>query len=595
MPELITPILTPAPGFYIQEQNNVESSSGVGGPKIKANIVIVAERGPLNVATRINSEPEFRSIFGNKIQGTFAADSLNHVSYPGYDAVKKFFDMGGTEIWVTRIVHYTTGGSPVTTAAKAAVVLIDSDSPAGSSLDVEAPDEGAYGNSLRVTITANPIVSTSLSAATLSGATVLPLFDKPGGVVAGMDLRISEGANTEYVRVLAIDALGNMTVTKDASGLVGLSAVYTTAATVTSNEFDFILTQGGIELLRQRQIGMNPLLDNYITKVVKGPVVVTNISDNAIWLSKPADVTNSALSGGNDGLVGLTADDYVGNPVIHSGIYALDQESGAWDFSVPGQTSQTVVQAGLTYAQNRKTFYFFADMVPGLGYLAAQSERTTKGYDSGHGGFYYPWLGQTNVLTGLEEFTPPSIVGMATAQIQDTQLGPHKSPAGIQVAVVGVTRPAYRINMEQQKQLNPYGINVIMNVDGAGLRVWGARTLSSRQSRQWTSHRRWLNWFLASFIQESSDLVFSFGDKELYADWKRRADEKLQKEQDKRALEATADKPAFFTKCDEEVNTEATKKAGQVYQMIMVNQTNPAESFIVVIGQSQSSLSIQEQ
>src|SRR5262249_52384590 len=84
------------------------------------------------------------------------------------------------------------------------------------------------------------------------------------------------------------------------------------------------------------------------------------------------------------------------------------------------------------------------------------------------------------------------------ARVDETR-GVHKAPAN--EIVRGALDLDYLVTLEEQKGLNPDGINVIRGFDG-NLKVWGARTLGGKENGEfvYVSTRRLMN-----FMRESID------------------------------------------------------------------------------------------
>ncbi len=81
----------------------------------------VAEKGPVNEATRVLSFTEFVDVFG----GYLAASDLAA-------AVEGFFENGGTSAYIVRVVHYTDITSAVTKTSAAATVSLSTDAISAS-------------------------------------------------------------------------------------------------------------------------------------------------------------------------------------------------------------------------------------------------------------------------------------------------------------------------------------------------------------------------------------------------------------------------------------------------------------------------------
>lgn len=82
-------------------------------PTAVLGVVLVAERGPLNVPTLVTSWSEYRRIFGGFVAGQ-----------PGPLAVFGFFEEGGSQIYVTRVCHMTDVSDPTSVIADRSSVML---------------------------------------------------------------------------------------------------------------------------------------------------------------------------------------------------------------------------------------------------------------------------------------------------------------------------------------------------------------------------------------------------------------------------------------------------------------------------------------
>ena len=130
------PVQVSYPGVYIQEvPSGVRPITAV--PTSIAAFIGYFSQGPLDEATEINGMGDFLRIFG----------PIHKESEAGY-AVEQFYTNGGGKAYVVRVA---AKGSGSTELNKAKVKLVDT---AGVDLmDVEAANEGAWGNALRLSIT----------------------------------------------------------------------------------------------------------------------------------------------------------------------------------------------------------------------------------------------------------------------------------------------------------------------------------------------------------------------------------------------------------------------------------------------------------
>ena len=182
------------------------------------------------------------------------------------------------------------------------------------------------------------------------------------------------------------------------------------------------------------------------------------------------------------------------------------------------------------------------------------------GYDSKYAALYYPWIQIANPTTGAPLTLPPSGHMAGIWARSDTARGVHKAPAyevvrGALGLQVGVTK-------SEQDLLNPIGVNCIRAFRGRGIRVWGARTLSSDPSWRYLNVRRLFNFVEESIENGTQWAVFEPNDLDLWQRVKRTITAFLTRVwRDGALFGATADE-AFYVKCDEELNPSEVRDAG---------------------------------
>src|SRR5688500_19333781 len=124
----------------------------------------------------------------------------------------------------------------------------------------------------------------------------------------------------------------------------------------------------------------------------------------------------------------------------------------------------------------------------------------TAGYDSKFATLYYPWLEVMDPLTNQPMLVPPSghIAGVWCRT--DSTRGVHKAPAN--EVTMGVNGLGFQITQAEQGGLNKVGINCIRSFPGRGIRIWGARTLSSDPEWRYINVRRLFNYVAESIMEE---------------------------------------------------------------------------------------------
>lgn len=123
------------PGSYVERVNNITLASDLPSTAI-GGIIGQVVRGVPNKATKLTSWTQFENKFAKGIADPF---TLGNVA----DAVYGFFQNGGQELYVVRVVE---------SGVKASGVIEEK-------VTFNALEEGAWGNNLSITITRNELLS----------------------------------------------------------------------------------------------------------------------------------------------------------------------------------------------------------------------------------------------------------------------------------------------------------------------------------------------------------------------------------------------------------------------------------------------------
>lgn len=223
---------------------------------------------------------------------------------------------------------------------------------------------------------------------------------------------------------------------------------------------------------------------------------------------------------------------------------------------------------------------------------ASEWRMTTTNFDSKFAVLYWPWIEVFDPSVGHNTLFPPSghVAGLWSRN--DNTRGVFKAPANdvIQGAVgleLGVTRG-------EMDLLNPQGVNSIKSFPGRGIRVWGARTLSSDAEWRYVNVRRYFNYLEESILQGTQWCVFEPNDERLWGTIRRTINAFLVTEWRSGALFGDKPDKAFFVKCDGENNTAESIDAGMVIIEIGVAPVKPAEFVIFRLSQFSGGASISD-
>ncbi len=210
----------------------------------------------------------------------------------------------------------------------------------------------------------------------------------------------------------------------------------------------------------------------------------------------------------------------------------------------------------------------------------------TAGYDSKYAALYYPWIKSFDPRSGRSQVIPPSGHVAGIWARNDAERGIHKAPAN--EVVRGAVDLELQITRGEQDLLNPIGVNCIRAFPGRGIRVWGARTLSSDPAWRYLNIRRYFNYLEESILIGTQWVVFEPNDQRLWARIRRNVSAFLVNEWRSGALFGQTAEQAYYVKCDEETNPPESVDLGRVICEIGIAPVKPAEFVVFRLAQFSS-------
>lgn len=274
---------------------------------------------------------------------------------------------------------------------------------------------------------------------------------------------------------------------------------------------------------------------------------------------------------------------YIGTdngPGTRTGLKALEDIDDINLVAAPGQTDPVIQDAVLSHCENMR--YRFALLDSPEVIEKGGVDKLPKPRDSKYGGYYFPWVEVYDPFKG-NIFQPPSGYMAGIYARNDAERGVHKAPAN--EVVRGAIGLKYTITRGEQDLLNPKGINCIRSFPNRGIRVWGARTISSDASWRYVNVRRLFNMVEQSIELGTQWVVFEPNDPRLWKRVTRDISAFLLRLWRQGALFGKTPEEAFFVKCDEETNPPEVIDAGQMIVEIGMCPVKPAEFVIFRIGQ----------
>lgn len=282
---------------------------------------------------------------------------------------------------------------------------------------------------------------------------------------------------------------------------------------------------------------------------------------------------------GSDG-TNLTIDEFLGNPASDPGdrrgltaFLEIDEISIVYtpdlhflDTSNRDQLIDDIV----SHCENLKDRVFILDALQNTTDISGL--RLPK--DSKYGTFYYPWIEVFDPLQKESKLVPPGGYIAGIYARNDVEKGVHKALAN--EVIRGATDVEFRITKGEQDILNPRGVNCIRVFPGRGIRVWGARTISSDSLWKYINVRRLLLYLEESIEEGAQWVVFEPNDEKLWARVKKSITQFLTRVWKDRALLGATPEEAFFVKCDRTIMTQDDIDNGRLIVLIGVAPVKPA-------------------
>lgn len=216
----------------------------------------------------------------------------------------------------------------------------------------------------------------------------------------------------------------------------------------------------------------------------------------------PAALVNAATIKGSDG-----------GPGQRTGLCALQDIPEISIVIAPGVTDPAEVQEVLTHCETMANRVCILDMPQGMNKVT-EMQAYRQNFSSSYAALYHPWIQVFDPVAGKSVYMPPSGAMAGIYARSDNTRGVHKAPAN--EVIRNCTGLETLFGKPEQDMLNPVGINLLRNIQGLGIRVWGARTLSSDSSWKYINVRRLFIYIEETIRRNTAWAVFEPNDQLLW-------------------------------------------------------------------------------
>ena len=557
-----------SPGVYVEEyDNSPRSIEGVGTST--AGFVGLAEKGKVEgVPSLVTNFASFVKQFGG---------FLSEFEYGEYrylaNSVEQFFANGGTRCYVARVVP-----EDARKASKKAGILF-----------AEAANEGKWGN--RIQIAFNTITKKKMQLLSKADGQENTYIAKN---VAGFTEGDTVVVNGEYNQ---ISIIYDNTVTFAKAfeqevvdnSIVPVTVLYLVETDISIRYNDDIELYSGVSF--------NVKSPNYIQNVIANSAIAAFTVSPANGAVNPVSeilgegLTNGVitLANGKDGSISkVSAATFIGKdegPGKRTGIQSFVENNVVSMMAVPGVTIPEVVVSLVGHCEILGSRFAVLDMPKDMTKTEDLINYRSM-IDSTYAAMYHPWIQVLDRSSNKAGFVPPSGAVLGVYSRTDVNRGVHKAPANESVFCSGLKT---NYTTGEQDILNPEGINLIRQMPGQGIKVWGARTASSNSAFKYVNVRRLFIYVEESIKANTNWVVFEPNDTTLWNRVRVTISSFLENLWRNGMLAGDTPAEGFFVEIGPSTMTEDDIRNGRLICNIGIAASRPAEFVVFKVTQHTSS------
>jgi phage tail sheath protein FI len=524
------------PGVYVSETLLPAPITAVGGANAAGAAVGVFAQGPTTL-TLVNSWYEFTKQFGGY-----------NAKFPATIGVAQFFNNGGTELYVQRILSSDATAAQVTLPT----------TTTGSIATITAVNLGADGNNLRVQVTTGAIINTVQTYNVSVYKEVVSQY---------LGTNDASGSNDALVEFYSNLVFSDVTASNFAQTVINNTSTHVVVSNVDIAAIPATQALSAVLPLTGGNNGSD--------------VTSTDFSDAlATDGTSPFDVVERPL--------------VIFAPEVYTHFYITSLGNGDSDATAAtaGQTAASAIHNSLAGWANSGLGYAVIDVIPSqttgdaINYAAAITNSTSQA------AVYYPNYFIADPLSGstnaLRKVGPASAVaGLYIAT--DKRVGPFKSPAGTTATLRGALSLERSFTSGDLDTLNSAGtpVNAIRNIPGAGIVVMGGRTLlQDGSANKYVNMRRSLIYIKKRMQDLTQFAVFQNNDYRLWAQLRNTLTVFLNEYRNQGGLRGATTAQSFYVKVDAENNTPTSIALGEVHIEVGVALEYPAEFVVINLSQT---------
>jgi hypothetical protein len=581
------------PGVYINETTLPALIAGTGSANAAGAVIGAFAQGP-TALTLVTSWYDFVRQFGGY-----------NSSYPATFGVGLFFQNGGQELYVKRIISSTAGSAAVVVpkASGTKTATVTAASYSGGVITYTATNTFSANEKVTITGLSNNsfnILDGVVSATGLSGSS-FQIATTPSNTTAVTGA--SGTATTLYVASVVAKSLGsdgtNLRVQVQTGSVVNTVQYYN----LTVTKENVVGTGSDVTNDTVLEVFNNVRFDS-TTSSDYAPTVLSYYSK---YVTIAVNDNVNAPTAGVYPLLGLALDGSAPVVADYQTAVAVDGTSPFDGIDRPlvlfapeiqsilgGTDGPTLANSMIAWANYAPSGYVVLDTTSGVSTSVLTSFASARTASS-QAAIYYP-----NVYIAdptARSTTAVRLVGPAGAVVgqylaTDKAFGPFKAPAGLSTNLAGVVGIEKTLSSTDLDTLNSATkpVNAIRQLPGAGVVVMGARTLlQDGTANRYVNMRRSLIYIKKRLDTAAKFALFENNDEILWGRLRSSIGFFLNEYRNQGGLRGATPDAAFYVKCDAENNTAQTIALGEVHIEVGVALQYPAEFIVINLSQKTAS------
>lgn len=497
-----------APGVYVEEFEAGAKPREVVGTST-AGFIGMAEKGPAEgIPQLVTNFADFERIYG----GYLSDSEYGNYRFLAY-AVEHFFLNGGSRCFISRVAP---------SDAKCAKGVVPAEGEAV--IKLEAKNPGMWGNNLSLILSPASKAKTQIFEVleTLEGKRYIVKSGR--GFFAGDIVAFSDRFHVIYNKVI-----------KSQDNVITFAEEFTEDVTdknllpekvISTCEFNMEVRYEDL-VETYDNLSFNTGISNFVDKkLAKSDLINVSYAGTEPETATPpfarlgagegAVISVNFSEGSNGDVAGMSASDFIGvdnGAGKRSGIQAFLDNVFVSIIAAPGITDPKVQLSLVAHCEKLASRFAVLD-TPRDAKKVQDIINHRNMFDSTYAALYHPWLMVFDPLDKRDFAIPPSGSMLGIYARTDDTRGVHKAPANEVVsACVGLD---ILFNQEEQYILNPMGVNLIRKIPDLGIRVCGARTVSSDGSWKYINARRLLIFIEETIKANTRWVIFEPNDEHLW-------------------------------------------------------------------------------